>query len=420
MSDAIRHDVAIVGAGPGGSAAAYYLARQGLDVLLLDKADFPRDKTCGDGLTPRALGVLNDMGILDDVAQAGCRVQGVDIFAPKGHSVTVPIPPKAGLPGYSLIVPRLVLDNAIREQAVASGARFEGPIHVTDVEEDSTRVVVKGERRGRPVSFRARVAIIATGASVKLLLRMGILKQPPPMMLAARAYFEGVTGLTDHIHIRFDGVPLPGYGWIFPLSDSSANVGAGFFPVGPFAHRMPDTPREAFDGFVQSPPLQRMLARARRTGPIKGYPLRVDFAAAPTYGERTLLVGEAAGLVNPLTGEGIDYALETGRLAAGHLGQVFARGDLSRQDLEAYDHMLRQRFQSLFHFCNRMRDLYLNRLLLNRMVSAAARRSDLTMLLTNIVLGNEDAAEGASLRTVLKVIFPLLFSPSPTSLQGSP
>jgi len=399
------YDVVIVGAGPGGSAAAHYLARRGLDVLLLDKADFPRDKTCGDGLSPRALGVLDDMGMLSDVVRAGGRINGVDIVAPKGHSVSVPVPAQDGLPGYSLIVPRLILDNAIRERAVASGAQFQSPVRVTDVEAEGNSVVVKGEFRGRSVSFWGRIAIIATGASVKLLLRMGLLKQAPRMMLAARAYFEDMAGLSDYIQVRFDGVPLPGYGWVFPLSGSSANVGAGFFRTGLAARWAPDTPRQAFDAFVQTPSLQGMLARARRAGPVKGYPLRVDFATAPTVGERVLLVGEAAGLVNPLTGEGIDYALESGRMAAEHLVTGFASGDLSRQSLEAYDGRLRRRYQSLFVFCNRIRDVYMNPLLLNRVVSAAARRTDLKMLLTNIVLGNRDAPAGVSLRTILKVIF---------------
>jgi geranylgeranyl reductase family protein len=403
------YDVIIVGAGPGGSAAAHGLAQQGLDVLLLDKADFPRDKTCGDALTPRALAVLADMGLLDEMERAGRRIHYVDIFAPQGHAVTTPIPKKDSLPGYALIVPRLILDNALRERAIAAGARFESPVHVTAVapfsEQGKERgVLIRGEQRDRPVAFKARAAVIATGASTRLLWRMGLLRQAPPVTLAARAYLEGLAGLNDHMQIRFDGVPLPGYGWVFPLSDSAANVGAGFFRAGPATRHLPGTPRAAFEAFVQTAPLRRMLAGAHYAGPVKSYPIRMDFATAPTFGKRTLLIGEAAGLVNPLTGEGIDYALESGRLAARHL----ARGDLTRADLEAYDGLLRQRFQRLFIFCNQLRDLFLNPLWLNRMVSAAAQRPDLKLLLTDIVLGNRDVAEGMSVRVVLKTLLALV------------
>ncbi|MER3545263.1 MAG: hypothetical protein C4311_11850 [Chloroflexota bacterium] len=269
-------------------------------------------------------------------------------------------------------------------------------------------VTIQGEQRGQAVVFQARAALIATGASTGLLVRMGLLRQAPPVTLAARAYLEGIADLSDHMHIRFDGVPLPGYGWVFPLSDSAANVGAGFLRAGPATRHLPGTPRAAFEAFVQTAPLRRMLAGAHSAGPVKSYPIRVDFATAPTFGERTLLIGEAAGLVNPLTGEGIDYALESSRLAAWHLAGALARGDLTRADLEAYDGLLRQRFQRLFIFCNRLRDLFLNPLWLNRMVSAATQRPDLKLLLTDIVLGNRDVAEGMSVWVVLKTLLALL------------
>jgi len=403
MSD--RHDVIVVGAGPAGSSAAHYLARRGLDVLLLDKFDFPRDKTCGDAVGPRSLHVLRDMGILDDVLRIGFRLNGVEIFAPGGRSVAAPVPEHDELPNYGLIVPRLHLDNVIRERALASGAHFQSPVHVIGVEPTAEGVTVTGERRGQSVSYKARVVIIAVGANVGL-LRMGLLKRLPQMMLAARAYYEGVKGLSDSIQLRFDGVPLPGYGWVFPVSDSSANVGAGVFRVGLAARWLPDTPRVAFDRFVQTPALRQMLARARRTGPIKGYPLRIDFPRAPTFGENTMLVGEAAGLVNPLTGEGIDFALESGQMAGEHLARLFATGDLSRAGFQEYDRLLRRRYQRLFVFLHRARDLGMNRIMIGPLLSLAARRPDLKMLLINIAAGNQEVPKGIPLRALLKVVLP--------------
>lgn len=399
------HDVVIVGAGPGGSAAAHYLARQGLDVLLLDKADFPRDKTCGDGLTPRALGVLDDMGLLGDLLRTGYRINRMEIIAPKGHAVAAPLARGDGRLDYALVVPRLILDDTIRQRALASGADFQSPVRVTDITPEEQGVTIKGEHHGHPVTVRARMAIVATGASVKLLLRMGVLEQVPPMALAARAYFEGITGLTDQVHLHFDGVPLPGYGWVFPLSGSSANLGAGYMPIGGFRRSWPRPRRAPFDSFLQHPPIQALLDGARRVGPVKGYPLRTDFASAPTFGERVLLVGEAAGLVNPLTGEGVDYALESGRLAAEHIARMFAAGDFSRASFAAYDQLLRRHFQRLFVFCGRIKVLFGSSFGLNRAVSAAAHYADLKMLLINVGLGTQEAPGGVSLKTLLKVLF---------------
>ncbi|HXV42726.1 MAG TPA: hypothetical protein VEC96_06655, partial [Anaerolineae bacterium] len=130
--------------------------------------------------------------------------------------------------------------------------------------------------------------------------------------------------------------------------------------------------------------------------------LRMDFLTAPTYGERTLLVGEAAGLVNPLTGEGIDYALESGKVAAEHLLNLFAAGDLSRQNMAEYDRLLRQRFQRLFRLCSLTRDLFVNSLLINPMVSAAARRPDLKLALIKIAFGEQATLDNVTVRQVVR------------------
>ncbi len=399
------YDVVIVGAGPGGSATAHYLAREGFNVLLLDKFNFPRDKTCGDGLTPRALRVLDDMGILNAVEQVGHRLDRVEFVAPKGHAAAAAIPKKEQSCNYLLVVPRFVLDNIILERALASGAKFRSPVRVTGVAQEESAMVITGEQGNKALAFRARMVILAVGANTKLLLRMGLLKKMPQMTLCARTYYDGITSVIDAIQCRLDGVPLPGYGWVFPVSDTSANVGIGMFPAGLAKRWMPKTAHAAFDAFVQSPSLQRLLAGARRTGPIKGYPLRVDFARSPTFGERTILVGEAAGLVNPVTGEGIDYALESGKMAANHVSHMFAAGDFSVKQLTAYDTMLRQHYQRLFVLCDQLRMLYLNPLILNQVVRAVARDDELMTLLMNIAIDNQDAYKGLAPRTIAKVIF---------------
>jgi menaquinone-9 beta-reductase len=401
-------DVAIVGAGPGGSAAGHYLAKRGLEVVLLDKSEFPRDKTCGDGLTPRAVGALHEMEILDDLVRAGTQIGGVEIFAPDGYSIGAALPRRGGLPTAMLIVPRMALDDVIRRRAVQSGARFEGGVLVDDVQPSAHGVVVTGTRAGRPVSIRARIAVVATGASTRLLAKLGLLPKTPQMMLAARAYYDAASVVTDRIQIRFDGVPLPGYGWVFPLSATSANVGVGYFPPGLKARRRPAHSRAAFEAFVRGRAIAGLLEGARRTGPVRGYPLRVDFPEAPTSGDRVLLVGEAAGLVNPLTGEGIDYALESAQIAADHLSRTLAGCGPSRGNLAEYDRLLRARFGRLFIFCRRLRDASLSGLLLNRLVRVAARREDLKMLLVDIVLGNRAVTEDLSVKRIAQRAFALI------------
>jgi flavin-dependent dehydrogenase len=303
-----------------------------------------------------------------------------------------------------LVVPRLTLDNTLREHALASGAAFQSQVHVTDVMPEREGICVKGERLGQAVAFHGRVAVIATGANVKLLQHMGLIAEMPPTMVAARAYYENLNVLSDRVQLRFDGVPLPGYAWIFPTSPRTANVGAGFFSKGKARQRVLASPQNAFTSFVQTSYLKDTLARARRVSPVKGYPLRVDFTSAPTFGERVLLVGEAAGLVNPLSGEGVDYALESGKVAAEHLIGMFARGDFSRAQFEAYDRELRERFQALFQFCDRVREMVHSRLLLDLLVRIAARRTDLKLLLIRIVLGDHTVPEKITYTKIINVL----------------
>jgi geranylgeranyl reductase family protein len=398
------YDVVVVGAGPGGSSAAYYLARRNLRVLMVDKADFPRDKTCGDGLTPRALAVLDDMGLLDQLSQTSCRINGVEIYAPNGHSVASPIAARDGRHAFMLVVPRLKLDDVLRQHALAAGAAFEPRVHVTGVVTENGGVTIAGERDGHSVTYTARAAVIAPGANMRLLLRMGVLQQTPPTMVAARAYYEDLNVLTDRVQLRFDGVPLPGYAWVFPTAPRTANVGAGYFAAGRTHQRGIPSPQDAFESFARHSRLSSTLAQARRVSPVKGFPLRVDFLTAPTFAGRALLVGEAAGLVNPLSGEGIDYALESGRVAAEHLAGMFECADFSPARFAAYDRALREKYQSLFEFCHRVRETFHHPLWLNVLVGLASRRADLKQLLIRVVLGDQPPPRSFSYWKLLKAL----------------
>ncbi len=397
------HDVVIVGAGPGGAAAAHYLARQGMNVLMLDKSDFPRDKTCGDGLTPRALDVLDDMGLLQELYQVGCRINGLELHGARGSIMTAPIPKNSNYPDHLLIVPRLALDDAIRQCAISKGAKFQSPVRVQGVQAYPDHVEVQGFYQGKFATFKGRMAILAIGANIGMLVDMGILKKSPDMILAARAYYEGMSGLTDRVQAHFENVPLPGYGWVFPISETAANVGVGFWGHDLPWRKLPSSARQAMDDFLENPKIKAMLNGAKPTSPIKGFPLRVDFATAPTYDDRLLLVGETAGLVSPLTGEGIDFSLESGKLAAEFLAGAFASGDFSRSSLHGYDTLLRQHFQRLFVFLARIRRIYINPLLMNRAIVATEKFPELKEILVKIMMGEDDAASFVNLTTFRKI-----------------
>ena len=426
------HDVVVVGAGPGGSAAAYALAARGVRVLLLDKAVFPREKVCGDGLTPRAVAALDEIGVLARLLPVAQPIADVEVTAPDGTAVTVTVPAPAAssadrrsgaarLPAM-LVVPRVHLDDAIRLRAVEAGAQFEGGVEVGGIAREDGLVAVRATRAGRPAIYRARLAIVAVGASTALPRRLGVLSRPPAMMLAARTYVtrrDAANGdgrgrrssarSTPRVEIRFAGVPLPGYGWVFPTSASSANVGVGFFvrrrePRGGERRRVPAA-RVACERFLKTLDGCGALDGAPPEEVIRSYPLRVDFPGSPVRADGVLFAGEAAGLVNPLTGEGIDYALESGRIAADHAASFLASADRSPRAFAAaasnYERALRRRFERLFTVSRVLRDVSARPALLNRLVRVAGRREDLTAALVNVVLGKRKPLGAAAIRTAL-------------------
>ena len=223
------HDVVIVGAGPGGSAAAHYLAQEGLDVLLLDKTEFPRDKTCGDGLTPRALWVLKDMGIYDQVADFAYRINGMELHGSKGNVMVASVPESGLYPNHLLIAPRLQLDEIILQRALESGAVYQSGVRVRGVNQYEDYAEVLAINQGTEVKIKGSIIILAVGANFSLLSKMGIINKQPSLILGARGYFEGLEGLSDRVEAHFADVPLPGYGWVFPISETAANIGIGFW-----------------------------------------------------------------------------------------------------------------------------------------------------------------------------------------------
>ncbi|RLD11658.1 MAG: hypothetical protein DRI56_00645 [Chloroflexota bacterium] len=395
------YDIAIIGAGPGGTTTASYLARAGVRVLLVDKAKFPRDKTCGDALSPNALKVLGDLGLLGAVKDFGFRLNGVRLVAPDGNEMVASIPQKAGLVDYLYIAPRYRLDNLLLQHAIDSGAEFKPGFKVSDIQVERDKVAIVGKNRKVTSSFTARMGVIATGANISLLKKTGLMSHSPKFAVAARAYFENLTNLDNLMEIRFDGVPIPGYGWIFPTSATSANVGAGFLKK---SRNLPITARRVFDTFLAHGPVQERLGNSKRMGTVKSYPLHMGFSAARTFSDRLIVVGEAAGLVNPFTGEGIDYAMESGQIAAQVLNHQLGRGDFSSRALHAYDKKLRARFQSIFVWSTHMRGLYMNNWLLNPLIRAAGKESFVRKSFIEILLGYCNAGKALSPHIIYHVL----------------
>jgi flavin-dependent dehydrogenase len=244
--------------------------------------------------------------------------------------------------------------------------------------------------------------VLATGASTALVERAGLLSWEALFGRAARGYYHGIGELSDYIEFHLESVPLPGYGWVFPISGTAANVGAGYFvPRGKPALR--NSPRQVLDEFLANPLMAGRVRGARIEGPIKGYPLRFDFPTARLAFPGLLLIGEAAGMVNPLTGEGIDYALESAEVAAELLDGALTQDTAPVQVERDFTEAMRARFQRAFLTICRVRDFYFRPWLLNRAAHAAQRHADFRVTLVNVCLGNVDPGQGISPKMLMQL-----------------
>lgn len=388
------YDLAVIGAGPAGAAAAFHAASAGLRVALLDKSEFPRDKICGDGLTARAVVELQKLGLEDEVQKRGTRIHQFQMTAPLGR-VVAQLKGAPGFPDYAYVLPRLQLDMLLVERAVAVGAELRTQQEVTHWDADDNGITLQIKTPGGTQTLRARLAILATGAHLALAQRMRLLTHKPEMMVASRQYLEGLDQ-QDTWHLHFGRSTLPGYGWIFPAGNGLANVGIGL------EHRRRDQSLSAdLARYLSSKPAQIILKGAKAVAPPKNFPLRWDFLQSPLTAPRMLIAGEAAGLVNPLTGEGIDYALESGHVAATHAIRALQTG---AEDRDAYEAALHAEYDKLFLFSQRLRDWCRTPWGVSTLALGAMARPDLKMRLVGCLLGGHTAPSLPTAKRLLKVL----------------
>jgi menaquinone-9 beta-reductase len=342
-------DVIVVGAGPAGSSVAFYLATAGLDVLVLEKSRFPREKVCGDGLTPRAVKALTAMGVPIAEDDGWLRNKGLRIIGGGGR-IELPWPELSDYPGFGLVRSRLDFDEILARHAQKAGARLLEGVTVTGPLLDDRTGRITGvtaiDQDKTERQFRARVVVAADGNSSRLSVAMGLRKRDDrPLGVAVRSYYTSPRHDDDYLEAwldLWDGEKLlPGYGWVFGMGDGTSNVGVGLLNTS-----------EAFGNIDYRALLRRWLAgmpaewgltEENRTQPVRGAALPMGFNRTPHYTRGLLLAGDSGGMVNPFNGEGIGYALEAGEIAGRVIAQALARptADAAETVLHSYPRQLK-------------------------------------------------------------------------------
>lgn len=315
-------DVLVVGGGPGGAAAAYYLARQGIDVTVVERSSLPREKVCGDGLTPRSVASLLRMGI--DTDDPGFeRVDGLRVHS-RSATIDLPWPELSSWPGYGLVMPRAGFDHLLIRRAQKAGAHVLERIEAVEPILDGgwvtgARVRPADQRDAEPTEIRARFTIAADGAASRFAKPAGVRRDDSrPLGIAARRYYRTSyhpgPWFESWLDLWEGDLLLPGYGWLFPVAGGRINLGAGLLNT--FKDFKQISAQRLFTAFSSMLPAEWEIAEDTADGRVLSGPLPMSLNRVPQVVPGMLLIGDAAGAVNPFNGEGIAYAMETAEIAA--------------------------------------------------------------------------------------------------------
>jgi menaquinone-9 beta-reductase len=331
-------DVLIVGGGPSGSICANYLAKAGNKVILIDSENFPRDKICGDFVSPISLNELKEIGIweLDDFERTYV-ITGATVHLNGLSLISKNLPEMEGLPDYGRVIPRVKLDNWLVEAAKKNGVQVITPCRLENYSINTNSVTIDCDQEGRKRYFTVKLIVGADGSYSKVArLLNGRNPLPENKIVAVRAYFENVNCKSQQAELFFSSKSFPGYYWFFPVSPTTANVGVGMM-LENFPKEEISLKKLLLDIIENDESFKSKIGDGKLEGKIVGFPLSIYDPNETIVKDRLLLIGDAAGLVNPINGEGIQHAIQSGRWAAESIAECLKKNNLTANSLKSYE-----------------------------------------------------------------------------------
>ncbi len=396
MSDPQRttYDLIIVGAGPAGAAAALYASRHGLKTLLLDKSTFPRDKICGDALSGKAVAILLELGLLEKIRNLPGAIINKIVFSSPNHVDALidlerhtlhDVGTGRDIPMEGFVIRRKVFDDFLfREARECVDACIEGFTVKDLVRENGTVKGVTGSANGKERTYRANLVLGCDGFNSIVARRTGQYRHDGRhWVVALRCYYKNVTGLTDQIELHFVNEVLPGYFWAFPLENRYANFAIGMLHSSLKRRRV--NLKEALQTVINRPPFDRRFANARAMEEPVGWNLPIGSIRRKSYGNGFMLLGDAAGLIDPFTGEGIGNALYAARFAAQVAAEARTANDFSEAFLKRHEDRLWDAIGDELRTSKRLQDLGRWRPLLNLVIQKAAQNQQISDLITGMI-----------------------------------
>ncbi len=416
-----EYDAIVVGGGPSGSACASLLSAQGHKVLLLEKENFPRDKPCGDAIGGKALNVLCELGLEGKLGERGfLRSSGLLFSSPNGSEVEIPLAAQGKNSGGYVCkrvdFDSIVFENAKKKCEVIEGAEvsevvFEGGEHAQGIGSGMGKgrgrkaVGVKVKQGGKTVEFNAKVIIGADGANSVVARKVGVHKiVPKHFCTAVRGYYGGIGGLRGNVEIHFLPECMPGYFWIFPLSSHEANVGVGMLLSDIAARKL--NLNKVLQECLQNPKIAQRFASARSEGAIKGWSLPLASAKRKCAGNGWVLLGDAASLIDPFSGEGIGNGMKSAKIASTVLGGALkGKGRVEEEDCLAYESALWKEIGADADTSYKMQKLGANGWLLDFIIGKAQKKEWLRDELAAMVASREAKRKATDPLFYLRVLF---------------
>ncbi|WNJ19504.1 geranylgeranyl reductase family protein [Pontibacter sp. G13] len=382
--------ILIVGAGPAGCACALQLAELGVPSILIDKATFPRDKICGDALSGKVISALRhinpDIPARLHAWQDKSPTYGIRFTSPSGEQLDVPF--KLNKPDASVLSPGLVAKRMHFDQFLFELAQEEPLIQTVEgysaktIQRTSEGIQISdGERR-----FQGAAIVGADGAHSIVNKQLGAINFDRNHHSAGvRAYYKGITGFHEdrYLELHFLKDLLPGYLWIFPLPNGQANVGLGMLSAD-IAHKQVNLRKQLSHWVENHPALKDRFAQAKQIGKTVGFGLPLGSKRYPLSGDRFVLTGDAAALIDPFSGEGIGNALYSGRIAARNLVAALEAGDLSAKQLNSYDKEVYRKLGPELKLGYQMQKLIKRPRLFNFLVRKANKHEQLRTIMTTM------------------------------------
>jgi len=402
-----HYDIIIVGGGPAGTSAALYAHKMGLKTIILDKNTFPRDKICGDALSGKSVKYMRELGVLDQVPNLnGSTIRRITFGSPshKQFDIHLNNPQNKGDIKEGYVIPREIYDNFLFEKAKEVTEIIEN-FNVNDLLYENNKIIgISGKHKKEVHQIYAPLILGCDGAKSTIARKLGFhTEDQENTAIAIRCYYEGVKGLTDQIELHFVDEVLPGYFWLFPAGDNIANIGLGLSKK--FAKKDERKLSQILDEVTASPYFKDRFSDAKKLEKPKGWSLPLGRIQRPSYGDGFMLLGDAAGLIDPFTGEGIGNAMASAKFAVEVASEAKKNNDYSKDVLSKYHKLVWDELGSELRTSTKLQNLSNYRTLLNIVINKASRNKDIQDIISGMLTKEISKDKLSNPLFYLKVLF---------------